>query len=179
VSDDPWIIVPNWDKFQHYKDREPTWIKLYLELNSRDDWLDLTDAERGLLALLWVEFARSKGQLKFHKLPAQTRQKHRRRTLQRLNEAGWVRLSDTKPPRHAVSLTRSREEEVLRTSSKERASTRARTGGSRTHAEETSSPANPHRNDKAKTPDFEQTLEQLHAIRDKLNRSDKDEDDLF
>jgi hypothetical protein len=174
MSDDPWIIVPNWSKYQHYKDREPTWIKLYLELNSRDDWLDLTDAERGLLVLVWVAFACSKGQLKFHNLPANTRQKHRRRTLQRLNHAGWVRLSDTKPPRHAVSLARSREEEVLRTSSKERASARARTGGSRTHAEEEHQPtAEP------PTLDFKQTLEQLHAIRNTLDRSDDDKDDLF
>jgi hypothetical protein len=174
MSDDPWIIVPNWTKYQHYKDREPTWIKLYLELNSRDDWLDLTDGARGLLALIWVEFARSKGQLRFHKLPAKTRQKHRRRTLQRLNDAGWVRLSDTKPPRHPVPLARSREEEVLRTSSKERASARARTGGSRTHAEEEHQPTT-----EPPTLNFEQTLEQLHAIRNTLDRSDEDEDDLF
>ena len=41
---DGWIVIPNWDKFQHYKDRDPVWIKLYLELNSRDDWRRLTFA---------------------------------------------------------------------------------------------------------------------------------------
>ena len=42
-----WITVPNWEKFQHYQkkknpDRAPVWIKLYTELNSRDDWLALS-----------------------------------------------------------------------------------------------------------------------------------------
>ena len=56
-----WIVVPGWDKFQHYKDRAPPWIKLYTELNSRADWLGLGVAERGLLCTIWVEYSRSHG----------------------------------------------------------------------------------------------------------------------
>ena len=29
----------NWDKFQHYKDRDPVWIKLHPELLDNDDYL--------------------------------------------------------------------------------------------------------------------------------------------
>ena len=65
---DLWIIVPNWDKFQHYKDRNPVWIKLYFELNSRDDWRQLTFPQRGLSGVIWLEFGRSNGPLRLTSL---------------------------------------------------------------------------------------------------------------
>ena len=34
---DGWIVIPNWEKFQHYTDRNPPWVKLYTELNRRDE----------------------------------------------------------------------------------------------------------------------------------------------
>jgi hypothetical protein len=120
---DLWIVVPNWGRFQHYKDRNPTWIKLYTELNSNDEWLNLTDAQRGLLAVIWVEYARSRGRLESAKIPAKARQRSRKRALEALSDAGLIELVDSKPPAFAVSLTRSREE-LLR-SSKEGASERA------------------------------------------------------
>ena len=54
---DCWIVVPNWDKFQHYNDREPAWIKLYTELNASDDWLDLS-RQNGDVDTVWIEYAR-------------------------------------------------------------------------------------------------------------------------
>ena len=54
---DGWIVIPNWDKFQHYKNRGPVWIKLYTELRDRDEWRHLTLAARGLLASIWIEYA--------------------------------------------------------------------------------------------------------------------------
>jgi len=97
MSDDPWIVIPSWDKFQHYGNRQPVWIKVYAELNSRDDWLDLSDAERGLLVVIWIEYARSRGHLKSARLPAGVRQKGRRRALDRLVHAGFIALSASKP----------------------------------------------------------------------------------
>ena len=99
MSDDTWIIIPNWDKFQHYKDRDPVWIKLYTELNSRAEWLDLTDAERGLLVTVWVEYARSDGRLRASKIPSSARQKGRKRGLDRLVQAGFLRLRASTPAR--------------------------------------------------------------------------------
>jgi hypothetical protein len=93
VSNDPWIVVPNWEKFQHYKDRRPLWIKLYTELNSRDDWLELTFAERGLLVTIWIEYARAGGRLRRSKVPAKGPLRHLQRHLERLNHAGFIRLS--------------------------------------------------------------------------------------
>jgi hypothetical protein len=99
---DLYIVIPNWGKFQHYKDRRPVWIKLYTELNSRDDWLELSDAERGLLATIWIEYARSGGRLRLSTVRSLVRSNRQwnARTyvrftarIERLNHAGFIRLS--------------------------------------------------------------------------------------
>jgi hypothetical protein len=94
---DRWIVVRNWDKFQHYKDRAPAWIKLYTELSGRDDWLDLPFTERGLLVTIWIEYARSGGQLKVSGLSARGHDRVRGRSLQRLNDAGFIEFSASRP----------------------------------------------------------------------------------
>lgn len=90
---DLYIVIPNWGKFQHYKDRRPVWIKLYTELNSRDDWNALTYSERGLLVTIWVEYARAGGRLKVSNVPSIGRQKSAKRGFERLNHAGFIRFS--------------------------------------------------------------------------------------
>lgn len=40
------IHVKNWERFQHYKDRDPPWIKLYRDLLSAESWVLGTDASR-------------------------------------------------------------------------------------------------------------------------------------
>ena len=32
-----WIEIVGWEKFQHYRDRRPIWIKNYLDLLNNDD----------------------------------------------------------------------------------------------------------------------------------------------
>lgn len=59
VSAERWIVIPNWEKFQHYKDRGPKWIKNYTRLLSNDDYLMLTGNRRALLHGLWLVFASS------------------------------------------------------------------------------------------------------------------------
>jgi hypothetical protein len=44
-----YLIVRNWDKFQHYKDRNPPWIKNNTELPDEDEYRDLSFAARGVL----------------------------------------------------------------------------------------------------------------------------------
>ena len=58
-SDQLTIIVPRWNEFQHYKDREPKWIKVYTRLHSDDSFLELTGHQRAVLIGIWVEAARS------------------------------------------------------------------------------------------------------------------------
>jgi hypothetical protein len=40
------IVVCGWEKFQHYKDRDPPWIKLYRDLLSSESWVLGTDHSR-------------------------------------------------------------------------------------------------------------------------------------
>lgn len=89
-----WIIVPNWERFQHYGlVRTPAWIKLYTNLNSHDAWADLSMSERGLLVTIWIEYARSKRRLKTSRIRAEDGYRHFRRHLESLNDAGFIRLS--------------------------------------------------------------------------------------
>lgn len=40
------ITVKNWDRFQHYKDRDPPWIKLYRDTLTTEAWVLGTDLSR-------------------------------------------------------------------------------------------------------------------------------------
>ena len=55
------ILKPkNWEKFQHYKDRSPPWIKLHRELLIDRDYMMLPIASKALAPLLWLLASESK-----------------------------------------------------------------------------------------------------------------------
>jgi hypothetical protein len=110
-----WIVIPHWndpDGFQHYKDRNPTWIKNYSWLLSDEDYLRLSWGQRGVLHGVWLEYARSDGQLPSNTLGLSRRlgQKVLKKTLDALNHAGFIRFVASKPPRLSASLEKLREE---------------------------------------------------------------------
>jgi len=97
---DGWIVIPNWDRFQHYRDRNPAWIKLYTELQYDEEWLRLSLRLRGILVGLWIEYALSRRVLGAS--PARLGRKLgdstvRHRDLERLRDAGFIELSASKP----------------------------------------------------------------------------------
>lgn len=97
-----WIVIPNWDGptgFQHYKDRNPKWIKNYTELMSDEDYLALTLAERGVLHGLWLEYASSRRALPRNtsSLTRRLGQKVTNKQLERLNHAGFIGFSASRP----------------------------------------------------------------------------------
>ncbi|MBT8449125.1 MAG: hypothetical protein KJO69_05520 [Gammaproteobacteria bacterium] len=49
-----YLSVKNWDKFQHYKDRNPPWIKLHRDLLRDYEFACLQDASKLLLIELWL-----------------------------------------------------------------------------------------------------------------------------
>jgi len=49
-----YLKIRNWGEFQHYKDREPKWIKIYRSLLVDYDFEQLTDAEFGALVKIWL-----------------------------------------------------------------------------------------------------------------------------
>jgi hypothetical protein len=58
-----WIVIPNWDEFQHYKDRNPKWIKVYTKLLHNDAYLGLSPHQRAVLHGLWLMYASHRRQL--------------------------------------------------------------------------------------------------------------------
>jgi len=98
MSDELWIEIPNWDRFQHYRDRNPPWIKNYLELLHDDNYLSLTGHERAVLHGLWLEYASSRRRLRLdtRSISARLNLRVTTATLERLNHAGFVTLSASK-----------------------------------------------------------------------------------
>lgn len=108
-----YIWIPNWGKFQHYRNRRPAWIKTYVELLDNDDWLALPDGTRGVLAGIWLLVARAgQGRCNARATHVQSQlvlaSGHSQRSLVRLNHAGFLRVIASKLP--AATLDRARAE---------------------------------------------------------------------
>jgi len=56
-----YITVRNWDEFQHYKDRNPPWIKLHRSILDDYDFGLLSDSSKAHLVLIWILAASSDG----------------------------------------------------------------------------------------------------------------------
>lgn len=55
------IAPKNWEKFQHYKDRSPVWIKLHRTLLNDFEFMCLPVASKALAPLLWLLAAEYEG----------------------------------------------------------------------------------------------------------------------
>jgi hypothetical protein len=118
-----YIEIPNWDGtddpkagFQHYKDRDPKWIKSYTRLLAKDEYLQLTLRQRGLLHGIWLAYA-SSGR-KLGASPAQLRralgsETVRARDIEALNHAGFIviRASGSLAKRATLASPEKRREE--------------------------------------------------------------------
>lgn len=49
-----WLNVKNWQEFQHYADRNPSWIKLHRALLDDYEFCALPDHAKGHLVLVWL-----------------------------------------------------------------------------------------------------------------------------
>jgi len=114
MSEERWIVVRNWDRFQHYKDRRPVWIKLYPELLHDEEYRGLSLSQSGMLAGLWMLYADSRGVL------SETRARQElgrsaadarrvREHLISLNDAGFIDIVASKPPPFGYARERERE----------------------------------------------------------------------
>ena len=56
-----YLKVKNWDKFQHYKLRNPPWIKLHRTLVADYQFTQLSDTDKCHLILIWLEASNSDG----------------------------------------------------------------------------------------------------------------------
>lgn len=64
-SERPELTVNNWRDFQHYKDRDPVWIKAYTRLLRKYEWCSLSDASKGHLFGIWLLASDTKGVVTF------------------------------------------------------------------------------------------------------------------
>jgi hypothetical protein len=51
---DSYLEVKNWERFQHYKDRRPPWIKLHAEVQDDYEFSHLPDASKAHLMGIWI-----------------------------------------------------------------------------------------------------------------------------
>lgn len=58
-----WLRVKNWDRFQHYKDRSPPWIKLHYSTLDDYAWSHLPDASKAHLMGIWLLASRNDGRV--------------------------------------------------------------------------------------------------------------------
>ncbi len=108
-----WVVIPKWDEFQHYKNRDPAWIKLHRTLGSDPEWQQLSGHDRAVLVGLWLEYASSNCRIRLD-----TRSITRRlalrvttTTIQRLVHAGFIEVSASKPLAQSYARGRERDRE--------------------------------------------------------------------
>jgi len=94
---DHWIIVRNWDRFQHYKNRNPRWIKVYAQLLHDPAFIRLSPAAKGLLLVVWLAYSQTNGVLSIRDLHDMRVAAIRYPQLMSLNYAGFIDFSASKP----------------------------------------------------------------------------------
>ena len=102
-----WIVIPNWDKFQHYGERrQPPWIKLYNALLYDDDFQSLTPPERSALISLWMLYATTRRRMRDDtaNLSRACGQRITKKTLERLHHAGFIDFVASKPLAHSIEV---------------------------------------------------------------------------
>jgi hypothetical protein len=57
------IRIKNWEKFQHYKQRDPPWIRLYRALLDDREWYNLDGESAKALVMLWLIASEGNGVL--------------------------------------------------------------------------------------------------------------------
>lgn len=97
MSEVTYIWIPNWDGpdgFQHYKGRDPIWIKNYTRLLSHDEYLALSSHRRGLLHGIWLAFASSARRLRgdTRSLSSRLQMKVSTADLTSLSDAGFIEV---------------------------------------------------------------------------------------
>lgn len=106
-----YLRVVGWEEFQHYRDRDPVWIKLHRGLLDNYQWSRLQDASKSHLIGIWLLAARHA-----NRIPADPEWIGKRIgatdkvDLQVLVAGGFVELEQPASGTLAICLPREREE---------------------------------------------------------------------
>jgi hypothetical protein len=90
--------IKGWNKFQHFKDRRPPWIKLYRDLLDDMDWHELDGDCAKTLISLWLIASENEGQLPdMRKLAFRLRMSEKALSAQISQLDHWLEVSDNEP----------------------------------------------------------------------------------
>lgn len=142
-----YLMVKDFARFQHYRDRGPVWIKLYNAVMDDEAFLALSDAARGHLMLIWLLASRRDNKLPNDaKMVGRAIQSSGRVDLERLVVAGFLLPYQSASallaePEHDASATH----EPATNGASPRVRPRARGEGEREEEKETPADAAPSR----------------------------------
>ena len=117
MSDNGWVVVRNWHRFQHRDAMRSAehgvipWIRTYTRLLHDDSYIDLTMTQRGALHILWSLYAASDGQLSVTRVSQRGPLSVSRKLVDSLNDAGFIDVCAGKPPRLSAGSEEKRVEE--------------------------------------------------------------------
>jgi len=113
MSNELWIVVRNWRRFQHYRDRRPPWIKNWTGLVADQNYLALSASRRALLHGLWLLYALNDTSLRLdvHLINTSLGLHAKMKDYESLSHAGFITIVASKP----LALAREQESEEERT----------------------------------------------------------------
>jgi hypothetical protein len=92
-----YIYITGWDKYQHYKNRRPPWIKFYVDLLANDEWLNLSPSNVKLLCTLWMLAAtHGDGRVTADERWLTAQAKTPKGSLKALSDAGFITIRASK-----------------------------------------------------------------------------------
>ena len=87
--------IKNWNKFQHFKDRKPPWVKLYRDVLDDIEWYELDPLASKVLVMCWLIASEDDGRLPPPKTLAFRLRMSEKQTIDCLNKLShWLEQDD-------------------------------------------------------------------------------------
>jgi hypothetical protein len=87
--------IKNWNKFQHFKDRKPPWVKLYRDVLDDIEWYELDPLASKVLVMCWLIASEDDGKLPLAKTLAFRLRMTEKQTIDCLNKLShWLEQDD-------------------------------------------------------------------------------------
>jgi hypothetical protein len=87
--------IKNWNKFQHFKDRKPPWVKLYRDVLDDLEWYELDPLASKVLVMCWLIASEDDGNLPSTKNLAFRLRMSEKQTIDCLNKLShWLESND-------------------------------------------------------------------------------------
>jgi hypothetical protein len=128
--------IKHWNKFQHFKDRKPPWVKLYRDLLDDLDWHELDAQASKVLVMLWLIASEDEGRIPPTKTLAFRLRMTEKQTNDCLNKLShWLEQDDINTISERYQDDSLETERETETDKEKEAETRRGTKGSRLSAD--------------------------------------------